>query len=121
MSQLRIETTDNKTAFLPGDDISGIAVWQLDKPVEAVEVRLFWYTEGKGTQDVGIAQTVRFDNLEQQGGRPFSIKTPNGPYSLSGKLISIIWALEIIALPSAETERLNIIISPTGAEILLPK
>jgi hypothetical protein len=121
MSQLRIETTDNKAAFLPGNDISGIVVWQLDRPAEVVEVRLFWYTEGKGTQDVGIAKIVRFDNPGQEGGRPFNVKAPNGPYSLSGKLISIIWALEIIALPSAETERLNITISPTGAEILLPR
>ncbi len=121
MSRLKIETTENKTAFLPGDEISGIAVWQLDKSPEAIEIRLFWYTRGKGTQDIGIAETIRFDNPVLQGGQPFSIKAPNGPYSFSGKLISLIWALELIVLPSGETERLNITISPMGGEILLPK
>ena len=121
MSQLKLETTDNRTSFMPGEEIKGIGVWQLNKNADAVEVRLFWYTRGKGTQDVGIADKVRFDNPTLQGGQPFSLKAPNGPYSFSGKLISLVWALELIVLPSGDTERLEITISPSGHEILLTR
>ena len=119
MSQLRLETTDNQMAYLPGDAIGGIAVWQLDEEVEAIEVRLFWYTQGKGTQDIGIVDTIRFDHPELEGGQPFSFSAPNGPYSFSGTLISLMWGVELVVLPSGDAERIDITISPTGHEVLL--
>ena len=119
MSQLKIETNNARTAFHPGEDITGIAVWQLDREAESVEIRLFWYTRGKGTQDVAIVDTVHFDTPGLQGGRPFTIRAPRGPYSFSGKLISLIWALELIVPPSKDTDRLDLTISPSGNEIIL--
>jgi hypothetical protein len=119
MSQLKIEINNGKTAFRPGEDISGIAVWQLDREPEAVEIRIFWYTLGKGTQDVAIVETVRFDNPGLQAGHPFTIQAPNGPYSFSGTLISLVWALELVVLPSKDTDRANVTISSTGSEIAL--
>jgi hypothetical protein len=121
MSTLRIETRDQKTRFLPGEEISGAVVWWLDTPAEAVELRLFWYTQGKGTQDIKIVETTRFEHPGTQGTREFRLRLPDEPYSFSGKLISLLWALELFVEPSEEVARLDITMSPTGGEILLGK
>lgn len=121
MSTLKIGTYENKTQYRPGEEVAGRALWMLDEPPKAVEVRLFWYTEGKGTQDVELIDSVRFDRPSERGEEDFRFTLPGEPYSFSGKLISLIWALELVALPSDETERLPITVSPTGHEIFLHK
>ncbi|MFH1730529.1 MAG: hypothetical protein ABIF82_02620 [Planctomycetota bacterium] len=119
MSTLKIGTYENKTNYRPGEEVAGRALWILDEPPKAVEVRLFWYTEGKGTQDVELIDSVRFDAPLPRDQKDFRFTLPAEPYSFSGKLISLIWALELVALPSDETERLPITVSPAGCEILL--
>jgi len=121
MSTLKIGTYENKTQYHPGEEIAGRALWILDRPPKAVEVRLFWYTEGKGTQDVELIDSVRFDKPSERGEDDFRFTLPNEPYSFSGKLISLIWALELVVLPSDETERFPITVSPTGFEVFLHK
>jgi len=101
--------------------VRGRALWILDEPPKAVEVRLFWYTEGKGTQDVELIDSVRFDAPPQRDQKDFRFTLPDEPYSFSGKLISLIWALELVVLPSDETERIPITVSPTGCEVVLHK
>ncbi|HYG62217.1 MAG TPA: hypothetical protein VEL74_06525 [Thermoanaerobaculia bacterium] len=116
---ITIETTDGRRAFRPGDRIEGTASWYLEKEPRSVELRLFWYTQGKGTQDVEIVQGVPFDNPGAVDSRAFSVELPLAPYSFSGKLISLLWGLELVAEPGGETGRLEITVSPTGVEILL--
>jgi len=119
MSTLKIGTYGNQTQFRPGDEIAGKVLWLLDRPAEQVEVRLFWYTEGKGTQDVEVVATCRVDASQPRGESEFRFAAPNGPYSFSGRLISLLWALEAVAPPSKDVDRLPITLSPTGQEILL--
>jgi len=121
MSTLKIGTYENKTNYRPGEEVAGRALWMLDEPPKAVEARLFWYTEGKGTQDVGLIDSVRFDAPLPRDQKDFRFTLPAEPYSFSGKLISLIWALELVVLPSDETERLPITVSPTGGEVVLHK
>ncbi len=40
---------------------------------------------------------------------------PRSPYSFSGKLISLIWALELVALPGREAARTEITLAPPDA------
>ena len=117
MNSVGIETRDGQTHFVPGEPISGRCQWQLEKQAKAVEVRLFWYTEGKGDQDVGLVDTLRIDDPAQQGWSDFSFELPLGPYSFSGRLISLTWALEVLALGTDATQRLDLVVSPSGAEI----
>lgn len=121
MSTLKIGTYENKTEYRPGEEVAGRALWILDEPPKAVEVRLFWYTEGKGTQDDGLIDCARFDAPAERGEEDFRFTLPAEPYTFSGKLISLIWALELVVLPSDETERLPITVSPTGYEVFLHK
>ena len=114
---LTIHTNDGGTWFKPGELIEGRASWHLDGEADAVEIRLFWYTSGKGSQDVGIVRVLRDDSPGPSGHRDFSIRAPEGPYSFSGKLITLSWAIEMVALPSGETERLDLRIGPQPVEV----
>jgi hypothetical protein len=121
MSWIQVETRDGVASFRPGDAIEGVARWQLDKEPKAVELRLFWYTRGKGEQDVGVVRTVVFDGPGLEDRRTFQVRVPaDVPPSFSGRLVSLIWALEVVALPGSLAGRQEIVISPTGREILLP-
>ncbi len=104
MTELRIE----RTSFKPGETVEGAVVG--GSP--AVEVRLFWYTEGKGTQDLEVVATAHPD----ADGR-FRLPLPAAPYSFSGKLISLIWAVE--AVGGETCPRVELLVSPDGGEILL--
>jgi hypothetical protein len=116
---LTLQTADGGTWFKPGELIEGRASWHLDEEVEAVEVRLFWYTSGKGTRDVEIVRRLRVEQPDLSGHREFSIRVPEGPYSFSGKLITLAWAIELVALPGGETERLDLRIGPQPVEVEL--
>ncbi|HTG36146.1 MAG TPA: hypothetical protein VLB76_24750 [Thermoanaerobaculia bacterium] len=117
---IRIETRDGSTAFLPGETVEGTVAWHFDGPATSVELRLLWYTEGKGDQDIGVVETVPFADPEMEEIRPFHVCLPKGPFSFSGRLISLAWALEAVAEPGGRAERLALTVSPTRREILLP-
>lgn len=119
MGKLNIELSGGKDAFAPGEQVEGRIEWSLDANPTALELSLLWYTSGKGTRDVGVLQTNRIDTPGAFGSEKFSFTLPAGPYSFSGKLISLIWALEVTCTPGKETVRQEIVVSPTGREILL--
>jgi hypothetical protein len=119
MDKLSIALEADKATFAPRETIHGTIQWNLDANPRHLELSLFWYTAGKGTRDVGVAQTLRFDEAGVYGSKDFSFPLPEGPYSFSGKLISLLWAMELTAAPSSETVRREITLSPTGREILL--
>src|SRR5690606_32463287 len=108
---------DDRTVYRPGEIMTGSVGWDLDKPPTAVELRLFWHTRGKGDRDVGIADRIAFDQPQQRDQRDFSLTLPDRPFSFSGKLISLMWALELVAQPGNAHQRLEITLSPTGAEV----
>lgn len=119
MDRIHIETRDGSTVFRPGEIIGGTVSWELAEPPASLELSLFWYTEGKGDRDVGVSANVLFEQPGPSGIRNFQMRLPAGPYSFSGKLISLVWALEAVAEPGARTGRLPITVSPHGREILL--
>lgn len=118
-SPVRIAIQQQQTHFTPGEQLSGAVGWNLDKAPKTAEVRLFWYTEGKGTRDVGVVDSITFQSPGQNDERAFSFTLPAAPYSFSGKLISLIWAVELILEPGAHAERIQFTLSPTGEEILI--
>jgi len=119
MSSLRIATQQQKTSFLPGEEVQGAVSWSLEKQPKSAEVRLFWYTEGKGTRDLAIVAQESFAQPKQNDERAFRFSLPEAPYSFSGKLISLIWAVELVIEPGDHAERVQIIVSPTGKEAVL--
>jgi hypothetical protein len=119
MTALRIDTDDGRRWFLPGDTVSGRVSWSLEEPCETVELRLFWHTSGKGTEDVEIVDTAVFSEGGAHGDRAFSFDLPLGPYSFSGTLITLTWALELVALPAGDVARAEITVAPTPVEVRL--
>lgn len=119
MSSLKIEIANDKQAFVPGAVLSGTARWT-DQPVgKDASLRLLWYTQGKGTEDLGVVEVFDFDGAGGTGQRAFEFTLPVGPYSFSGSLISLIWALELQV--GKEWIRREFVLSPTGREILLER
>ena len=119
MSELRIELADGRTSYRPGEPLSGRVTWRVDEPPESAELKLFWYTSGKGTQDVGVVQTMTFASPRKDDHRDFTLPLPREPYSFSGTLISLIWAIELIVEPGEHVEREQIVLSSTGEEVEL--
>jgi len=114
---LTLQTTNGGTWFKPGELIEGRASWHLEGEADAIEVRLFWYTTGKGSQNVEIVRRLRVDAPDTSAHHDFSIRTPKGPYSFSGKLITLAWAIELVVLPGGETKRLDLLIGPAPVEV----
>jgi hypothetical protein len=119
MNELKILLRDEQRNFHGGETVEGVAGWRLEKAPKSVEVRLFWFTRGKGTEDVGLVSQMRFDAPQKEEGRKFSFTLPAEPWSFSGQLVSLIWALELVAEPGGHTARVELVVSPTGQEILL--
>jgi len=119
MDKLSLTLHEDKAAFAPRETVRGTARWNLDANPRHLELSLFWYTAGKGTRDVGVIETYRLDEPGASGSKDFSFTLPEGPYSFSGKLISLIWAIEVTASPGSETTRHEITVSPSGREIVL--
>lgn len=107
-----------KKAWQPQQQVKGTVTWHLDKDPKDLVVRLFWYTQGRGTEDLEVVDQVGVEPA-QQGQMSFSLTLPEGPYSFSGKLISVIWAVECVARPSNDCGREELTVSPTGEEIVL--
>ena len=117
---ITISFDQSKTAFRPGDPITGIVSWsQLDESIIKLDTRLIWYTEGKGEQDHEVVGSQSIENLVSTGSTPFKFVAPSRPYSFSGKLISLIWAIEVVQFPSREGHLEQISISKLGPEIIL--
>jgi len=114
---MRIELDDDRRWYLPGENVSGRIVWNLI--ADAVELRLFWHTSGKGTEDVEIIDDLRIDAAGANGEKGFSFRLPLGPYSFSGSLITLAWALELMAFPGGEIERVELVVAPTPVELRL--
>lgn len=119
MNTLGVALEGGKTAYRPGDEVLGVASWTLEEPPKTVEVRLFWHTQGKGDQDVEIVETTVFPGPGQTDLREFRFRLPDGPYSFSGKLISLLWAIEVVASPGDMAGRAGIVVSPSGREVVI--
>ena len=119
MSTLRIDVSGGTRGYKPGETIGGRVTWQADAAPQSAEVRLFWYTSGKGTQDVEIVDSVAFQTPQMNDERTFSFSLPRQPYSFSGKLISLVWALELIVEPGGNVERQEFVMSGSGQEVVL--
>lgn len=126
----RLEIAGGRHVFAPGDEVTGTATWHLAEPPASVEVRLYWQTQGKGDQDVdvvaretagGDSREGSFHNLGSDGALPFRFRLPEGPYSFSGKLISLLWGVELVAEPGGALGHVEIVVSPIGAEIRIGK
>lgn len=117
MARIELELANGTDCFEPGDTVSGVVSFDLDEPPESVELHLFWHTEGRGDEDIGIVAAQPIEGAGQRDRRSFSFTLPPGPCSFSGSLISIRWAIELLAEPGEIVERWHLVVGPDGREI----
>lgn len=117
---LQLGTKNGVERFRPGEKIEGGAGWSLPTPPRSLEVRLFWFTSGKGTRDTRTDQVHRFVSPAAQEVQSFAFLAPEVPWSCDGRLLSVQWALELVLNDGQEVARFPLSISPTGRPWVLP-
>jgi hypothetical protein len=105
--------------FEPGSEMSGNVRWSGLEDCDRLDIRLIWYTSGKGDQDFDIANKTAAVRPADSGEQAFSFPAPTHPHSFSGTLISLTWAIEVVQFPGQDAERCDIVIAPGGREIVL--
>jgi hypothetical protein len=113
-------TLDNAiAAFLPFDEIRGTVGWTLETLPKSLELRLFWFTSGLGTPEAAVVQ-VKSLSASTRGTESFSFPLPGSPYSVSGKLITLHWALELVAEPVGQVALQEFTLAPGMQSLTLP-
>jgi hypothetical protein len=109
---LELTVDHGHSAFEPGARLSGVAAWSLSGACSHLEVQLSWTALGWGGRDFKIVETITLPAPERRERRPFVISLPSSPYSFRGALISLSWALELIALPGDDRVRVDLTVAP---------
>ena len=118
---MEIILADKNACFAPGQALDGDLVWNFPKAPRWLELRLFWYTEGKGTQDVSVVARQRMDHPSANGKQSFHFSAPHHPPSCSGSLVTIRWALELVSQDRQPPPMVRLVIAPHAREIILRK
>lgn len=99
---LSIQLFDHLPSHLPGDTLR--CDYQIDAvgedDVQAIEISVLWYTEGKGDGDMGVHYFERHLANDEMAGdlrqlRRLAATLPNSPLSYQGKLIEIRWCVRL--------------------------
>jgi hypothetical protein len=106
---------------VPGGKVTGKVLWALDKPPGELLLSLGWWTDGRGTKDAKIVEETTWQTSAVAGEEGFSFSIPESPYSFNGQLVSVKWCLELSARESRDKFMLEIIVSPWGVPVELPK
>lgn len=119
MIQLQLQNEQ----FEPGQEIAGEVIWSGLNVDDRIEVRLVWYTSGKGTRDIEVVSVLPLSlplaSSQGEGREQFSLNAPTYPFSFSGKLISIVWAVEGVIMPGGDAATTPIMIGPGAAEVVV--
>ena len=84
----------DSTRLEPGAKLTGEAtVGAPSRGADSVAVSLLWFTAGKGTEDVEVVEEVHHNM--PVGRVPIRFQLPNFPWSFSGTLVSLVWAVEV--------------------------
>lgn len=128
MSWIEIRLEGGKTAYRPGEEVVGKVAWSVEgdaagggeaAPPERAEVHLVWFTRGVGNADSDVVAVVELPRPSASDWREFRLRLPAGPYSVTGNLVSVAWAVEAVLEPGSRAERVEIVVSPTGRPVLL--
>ncbi len=117
MTTMSVEIDGGRTGFAPGERVEGRASWELAEQPEELEVRLFWSTSGRGDEDQDVVAVEPVPAPAASGWVRFSFELPPGPYSFSGRLISLAWAVELVAPNEELAASAPIVVGPEGREV----
>ena len=101
----------------PFQSLSGTV--KIHAPIDApqLELRVFWFTRGRGDEEAEISYQMEID--PQKHATPFSFQLPASPYSFAGQLITLAWAVEVVDHRDNSLNLVPFLLSPTGEELQL--
>ena len=117
---MQLGLRDQRSTYAPGDELGGAVLWEGADKLKSAEVRLLWFTRGKGTEDAEVVATEAFADPLPGDTRQFQFRLPDSPYSFNGKLISLTWAVEVVIQPGNHFQRVTFTMGPGGREVELP-
>lgn len=121
MDRISIKLKDGKISYQPGEKIRGEIEWEFTQEVPDITLNIFWYTEGIGTQDSEVARTEVIKAPLQNDCQSFEIDLPMAPYSYSGQISALKWAIEATAMKEKVKDVQEFSMSPGNKEIILPE
>lgn len=104
---------ENDGVFRPGETLRGRVVLAEGVPSRGLELRLFWMTRGRGTEEVGV---VGIAPLRDFG---FTFDLPAAPPSFSGALVGIVWAVELVDGDGEGLAMAEFVMAPDGEALRL--
>ena len=117
--QLAVFLPGNRTDFRPGERLQVTVLWALERTPGPIEVRLFWMTRGKGTEDLRVVSTESIQAGAAAGEAACAFVLPAAPWSFSGRLISLVWAAEAVVPALDLAASCEFVMAPDGIEIHL--
>ena len=118
MSRIQVQVETDRCE--PGAPLEGRVDWQADeKRPERILISLLWYTAGKGTEDVEVVEQVEVESPSMIGSKGFELVAPEFPWSFSGTLVSLVWAVEASLEPKGGVSRVDVVVAPGAEEIRL--
>lgn len=119
--RLVLTLNQDPATIVPGQVIEGNVGWRLDDAPSSAVLRLFWYTEGRGTQEVRVVEELKLPTHLAELSGTFRFTVPGMPYSFQGQLITLKWAIELLVNKDKDVERLDLIVSPWVEQVKLVK
>jgi hypothetical protein len=110
-----ITITVERKDLRPFETVSGRVEWRLDAVPKDLELRLCWFTRGRGTEESETVESMSLGDTAN-GAREFSFVLPGEPWSVDGPLISIAWALEVVAKKQGGQALEELVVSPDRKE-----
>lgn len=108
-----------KIRYAPGETVAGTIFWVLEEPPQTVRLTLGWWTEGRGTRDAAVEATREWKTSALAGEERFELQLSPSPYSFSGPLITLKWALELSTEKGKQTAMTPLVVSPGDEAIEL--
>ena len=116
MTSLEILLNDNSHWIKPGGKLEGSIMWELSAPAKKIEINFFWYVYQNGeVKESNAVAKLQAKNIQSTGYKNFSFDVPEKPYSFSGNLFSINWAIECSVGKDTVTQ--DLIMSNTGETV----
>ena len=99
---VRFKGAGQTRVFHPKNALEGIVEIHPTHDIKcrAVEIKIGWHTEGRGTRAEGYPYIDRRDDITELSMmqpfiEQFSFVIPSEPWSFSGHYVSIVWSVEV--------------------------
>ena len=100
--EIIIRLDENGRTYSPGTTLSGeYRIEAVERQsLQAIEVSVLWYSEGKGDEDLDVHEFWRKDADSVEMGDPhrpdrFSTTLPQSPLSYDGQIVKIRWCVRV--------------------------